>query len=286
MTDEHKARFTELNEVDMSDLEASEESLSLLLESMLELSDEALEEFEDELEIEEEEISKPFTASTVPEGVKGLPKHAREIWASAFNASMDKGEESASRIAWSAVKNKYAKGDDGKWHLKKSEDGEHQVSIVKYDDDGEFQGLLYGVVLSPYDEVPTEDDVDSQADVVSKLEVEIAAHGFMERGHRLDLQHGRLVEDSEACVVESYLSPVTYETEYNGEKHIVKQGDWVMVTQLKSEELRELAKSGDINFYSIKGSGYREEVTLGKQDDGLIDLLNRKPRPLGLFKNS
>jgi cation transport regulator len=60
--------------------------------------------------------------SDLPEDVRGaLPKHAQEIYRAAFNSaydqyqSQDDTEMTAHRVAWSAVKNKYKKNDDGKW---------------------------------------------------------------------------------------------------------------------------------------------------------------------------
>lgn len=64
--------------------------------------------------------------SELPGSVRNvLPAHAQDIYKEAFNSAYDgykdrKGdadrEEVAHRVAWSAVKQKYAKGDDGKWH--------------------------------------------------------------------------------------------------------------------------------------------------------------------------
>jgi cation transport regulator len=57
----------------------------------------------------------------LPESVKEhLPKHAQEIFRAAFNsATQEYGEEeTAFKVAWSAVKHKYEKGDDGNWHEK------------------------------------------------------------------------------------------------------------------------------------------------------------------------
>ena len=60
-----------------------------------------------------------------------VPKHAQEIYKEAFNSAWDQyadpaerrgdatREETAHRVAWAAVKEQYAKGDDGKWHAKK-----------------------------------------------------------------------------------------------------------------------------------------------------------------------
>lgn len=69
--------------------------------------------------------------SDLPESVTNvLPAHAQDIYKEAFNSAWDeykdpddrkKGgsrEETAHRVAWSAVKQKYEKGDDDKWHAK------------------------------------------------------------------------------------------------------------------------------------------------------------------------
>ncbi|MDB5165658.1 MAG: putative cation transport regulator [Candidatus Saccharibacteria bacterium] len=65
----------------------------------------------------------------LPEGVQNaLPKHAQDIYKEAFNSAHEQykdpedrrddadREEVAHRVAWSAVKLKYEKDDDGKWH--------------------------------------------------------------------------------------------------------------------------------------------------------------------------
>ncbi len=58
--------------------------------------------------------------SDLPDRVRdNLPKHAQEIYQAAFNSAWDEynhDESRAHRVAWSAVEQKYAKGDDGKWH--------------------------------------------------------------------------------------------------------------------------------------------------------------------------
>lgn len=69
--------------------------------------------------------------SELPESVKDhLPAHAQDIYKEAFNSAWDEyknpedrrgdadREEVAHRVAWSAVKGKYEKGDDGDWHAK------------------------------------------------------------------------------------------------------------------------------------------------------------------------
>jgi len=69
-------------------------------------------------------------ASELPESVKNvLPDHAQDVYKEAFNSAYDEysdpkerrgdadREETAHRVAWSAVKKAgYSKGNDDKWH--------------------------------------------------------------------------------------------------------------------------------------------------------------------------
>lgn len=67
----------------------------------------------------------------LPESVRRhVPHHAQEIYRAAFNSAWDQydqpeerradasREETAHKVAWAAVKEKYEKGDDGSWHAK------------------------------------------------------------------------------------------------------------------------------------------------------------------------
>ena len=69
--------------------------------------------------------------SELPDSVRdNVPKHAQDIYKEAFNSAWkeyadkddrrgdDSREEVAHKVAWSAVKQDYHKGDDGKWHRK------------------------------------------------------------------------------------------------------------------------------------------------------------------------
>ena len=74
----------------------------------------------------------PYTTiDDLPDSVKdNLPKHAQEIYKEAFNSAYDQykapqdrhsdsdREETAHKVAWSAVKNKHEKQKDGHWGLK------------------------------------------------------------------------------------------------------------------------------------------------------------------------
>lgn len=64
-------------------------------------------------------LEAPYqTNSDLPDSVKNnLPKHAQDIFRNAFNSAVKQGhnEETAFKIAWSAVKNVYKKNNKGKW---------------------------------------------------------------------------------------------------------------------------------------------------------------------------
>ena len=74
----------------------------------------------------------PFNKKTdLPESVQHvLPAHAQDIWKEAYDSAYDQykdpddrrgddsREEVAAKVAWSAVKDKYEKGDDEQWHEK------------------------------------------------------------------------------------------------------------------------------------------------------------------------
>lgn len=64
----------------------------------------------------------PYTKDNPPAQIKNLPDGAQSIWIGAFNSASEKNdEESAAKIAWSAVKNKYEKKGE-QWVAKESVD--------------------------------------------------------------------------------------------------------------------------------------------------------------------
>lgn len=68
----------------------------------------------------------------LPDSVRdNVPKHAQEIYKEAYNSAWDQydeaeerrgdatREETAHKVAWSAVKREYEKNEDGRWVEKK-----------------------------------------------------------------------------------------------------------------------------------------------------------------------
>lgn len=72
----------------------------------------------------------PYSSvSELPDSVRNvLPSHAQDIYKEAFNSAYDEykspedrrgdedREEVAHKVAWAAVKKKYTKSENGKWH--------------------------------------------------------------------------------------------------------------------------------------------------------------------------
>jgi len=118
-----------------------------------------------------------------------------------------------------------------------------EAEILKSDDEKQ---LIYGVVMKP--DVP-----DSQGDVASREEIEEAAHVYLEKSRFIDYRHEKVLPQSSAIPVESYIAPVDFEM--NGRK--VPAGSWVMVTHIKDPKIWKEVKEGLIKSYSIRGFGTR-----------------------------
>jgi hypothetical protein len=126
---------------------------------------------------------------------------------------------------------------------KKEPEVQKSVDLFKLDED---QRLVYGVVLVP-------DVEDLQGDVISKEEIQAAAHDYQVKSRLIKAQHKA---PTDAEVVESYIAPVDIPIG-NG---IAPAGSWIMVTRVNSAAMWAAIKKGEITGYSIGGMGEREEI--------------------------
>jgi cation transport regulator len=100
-------------------------------------------------------ITKEKAPSTLPDSAKDLFVGA---WNGAYegtckeSGSQDERDACASKIAWSAVKNKYAKGEDGKWHAKADILNEFSFVITKASIDKSSGQMRWMAVASDTDE--------------------------------------------------------------------------------------------------------------------------------------
>lgn len=98
---------------------------------------------------------------------------------------------------------------------------------------------------------------DTQGDIYSASEIRQTAHGWMEKGGKVDLGHDwRALGKSQVRVVESYLAPVTFEL--NG--YTVQKGSWLLGLRVLDDGLWQGIKSGKIGAYSVGGSAVRKPV--------------------------
>ena len=117
-----------------------------------------------------------------------------------------------------------------------------KVSFIKSED----KRLVTGVVFIP--DVP-----DYQGDVISKEEIESAAHNYMIKSRLSDLQHEVILDNSQVVPVESFIAP--HDIIINGE--LIPDGSWVMTVKVFDDEIWGLVKSGELNGFSITGVGRR-----------------------------
>ncbi|WP_145047867.1 XkdF-like putative serine protease domain-containing protein [Paenibacillus xylanexedens] len=121
-----------------------------------------------------------------------------------------------------------------------------QVQIAKVDD---TQHIVIGVVYQP-------DVEDVHGDMMDAVEIEKAAHLFMENQHTYNIDKQHDLDADKGYVVESYIAPCDMEI---GDQVIVK-GSWVAGVKVTDDDTWEDIQKGEITGFSMFGIGKREEV--------------------------
>lgn len=128
------------------------------------------------------------------------------------------------------------------------------MQIRKLDED---RHLIYGEVYIP-------DVVDSQGDYMTGPEIEKMAHRFMREGRvsKVDTNHD--LKENGSFVVESFIART-------GDPDFMV-GSWVLGVHVPDDALWEQVKKGDLNGYSMFGSGHRTPriVEIDLPDDGIL----------------
>ena len=114
--------------------------------------------------------------------------------------------------------------------------------------------LIYGVVLKP---APF---VDSQGDMVDEVEIEQAAHDYLETYRMYDLQHTVALNQDAVVPVESYIAPQDLLWDTPQGRKLVPKGSWVLVSHVVDPTIWEQVKQGNVNAYSIAGYCQAREV--------------------------
>lgn len=109
--------------------------------------------------------------------------------------------------------------------------------------------IVVGVVLEP-------ETVDSQGDIYSEQEVELAADRFMEHYRTFKLMHeGKPINDK-VTPLQSYTVPADFEI--NGDK--VKKGTWLLKLRVNDETIWQQIKSGKLTGFSIGGHSAAKQL--------------------------
>ncbi|MBP2249303.1 hypothetical protein J2Z28_005998 [Paenibacillus xylanexedens] len=131
-----------------------------------------------------------------------------------------------------------------------------QVQIAKVDD---TQHIVIGVVYQP-------DVEDVHGDMMDAVEIEKAAHLFMENQHTYNIDKQHDLDADKGYVVESYIAPCDMEI---GDQVIAK-GSWVAGVKVIDDDAWEEIQKGDITGFSMFGVGKREEVEDEEVSKGLM----------------
>ncbi|MEK3762667.1 XkdF-like putative serine protease domain-containing protein [Paenibacillus sp. FSL P4-0338] len=143
-----------------------------------------------------------------------------------------------------------------------------QVQIAKIDDD---KHIVKGVVYQP-------DVADAHDDQMDEVEIEKAAHLFMEKQHTYNIDKQHDLEADKGFVIESYIAPCDMTL---GEQQITK-GSWVAAVKVTDDDAWEAIKKGEITGFSMWGVGKREEIE--EEEEVSKGFLSRIAKALGLIE--
>lgn len=106
------------------------------------------------------------------------------------------------------------------------------------------RGIIYGVVLEP--ETDNDEGGYWQPDHIIT-----AAHDYLRHFRRITLSHTFDIPSTEVAIVESYIAPIEFESEF--EERRVKKGSWVVGLQILNDELRSAVATELIKGLSASG---------------------------------
>lgn len=156
-------------------------------------------------------------------------------------------------------------GANGKQIIYKSADLEpsytKEIKIAKSDEE---RGVIYGIVYSP-------DEVDTQGDSASELEIQKAAYAFMKSRNTQNVDKDHDFAKKDAFIAESWIlrknDPVFPQE---------KEGSWAVAIQLENDELKEAVKKGEITGLSMAGVAHKEQTDNGpRKEESAFEKLSK-----------
>jgi cation transport regulator len=204
----------------------------------------------------------PYKKGEPPDRIKGLPKHAQDIWISAFDAAWgeyDHDEEKANKIAWAAVKKAgYYQDKDGVWHApKESNQGKKvfeeickysEIKILEATEEDKLPRVIEGIIMQV--------DVPSANNNLYSREVISEAIQAWREDQRVGFDHHRFDEPISELVLK-HLDLRIDEKGYVWAKSKI-------IPNSKGKDFAITLKEGIRPGYSIVGSGDSEYVNYGE----------------------
>lgn len=132
------------------------------------------------------------------------------------------------------------------------------VPICKVD---QPRRLITIVVLEPWDGDPetADEQSDSQEDVVTAHEIELACHAFLRKFQKgetfLGFMHGDDAAPLELCECWLARTDIEFET-----SEAVKAGTWLMTLFVADDAMWAGVESGEFDGASLRGAGFRRPV--------------------------
>ena len=152
---------------------------------------------------------------------------------------------------------------------------EKTAKLFKVDAENRIVG---GVVLDPY-------VIDKQKDIIRPKELEITAHGYLEKSRVIGRGHKTRAD---AVPVESFLLPYPTQKDYKAAMHDephniyrmkigndkVHSGSWLLFTKINSDELWTEVENEQLAAYSIGGDGKRTKTNIDPMElvEQVIDI--------------
>jgi cation transport regulator len=191
------------------------------------------------------------TNADLPDSIKdNLPAEAQSQFREVVNSVLAEGhsEERAFKSAWSVIKRRWKKNEEGNW-VKKNADGTIEADVIAKVD--EELGLVFGWAI--VSKVNGEDYFDLQGDHIPEQSMLKASVNFMENSRMAKEMH-----DGEGKGTVLFAFPMTTEIAKSMDIHTTQTGLMIAVKPNDKAMLQKF-KDGQYTGFSIGGRRIKDK---------------------------